>query len=54
MKVVEHTADERLHCGAYCDYANFSEFYENGEIYILHGKSMNDCEDFGENDLICE
>lgn len=104
IEVIEHTKDERLHCGQYCDYADFYEFYydgemigwlreetgegwyrgellynvwrsldcgvdlvsvdekemvvrscENGEIYVLHGKSTNDCDDdFGENDLICE
>ena len=31
INVVEHTTDERLHCGQYCDYANFSEFYDGGE-----------------------
>lgn len=103
VEVIEHTKEERLHCGGFCDYADFYEFYydgemigwlreetgeawyrgesldnvwrsldygvqlvyvdekemvvrscENAEMYVLRGKSTNDYDDFGENDLICE
>ena len=51
IKVIEHTSGVRLI--DVNEHEMIVRSCENGEIYVLHGKSTNDCVDsFGENELL--